>query len=88
MAIHVNQKEIEQQFSKLFSQVLQGEEIVIFAEGEEVARLVPASKVEKQSSLTKPKMRVPGIDKGRFVVPDDFDDPLPEDILAAFEGEA
>lgn len=30
--------------------------------------------------------RVPGIDEGRFVVPDDFDDPLPEDILKAFEG--
>jgi hypothetical protein len=33
------------------------------------------------------KMRVPGIDEGRFVVPDDFDDPLPPDILKAFEGE-
>ncbi|MGL5834962.1 MAG: hypothetical protein ACRC1Z_17280 [Waterburya sp.] len=33
------------------------------------------------------KMRFPGIDEGRFVVPDDFDDPLPPDILKAFEGE-
>ncbi|MDJ0591076.1 MAG: hypothetical protein QNJ72_13955 [Pleurocapsa sp. MO_226.B13] len=32
------------------------------------------------------KMRVPGIDEGRFVVPDDFDDPLPPDLLEAFEG--
>jgi hypothetical protein len=32
------------------------------------------------------KMRVSGIDEGRFVVPDDFDDPLPPDILKAFEG--
>lgn len=33
------------------------------------------------------KMRFPGIDEGCFVVPDDFDDPLPLDILKAFEGE-
>jgi hypothetical protein len=33
------------------------------------------------------KMRVPGIDEGRFLVPDDFDDPLPPDILKAFESE-
>jgi hypothetical protein len=27
-----------------------------------------------------------GLAKGEFVVPDDFDDPLPEDILRDFEG--
>ncbi|NJL23503.1 MAG: UPF0175 family protein [Leptolyngbyaceae cyanobacterium SM1_3_5] len=27
-----------------------------------------------------------GQDQGRFVVPEDFDRPLPEEILAAFEG--
>jgi hypothetical protein len=32
-------------------------------------------------------MRFPGIDEERFVVPDDFDDFLPPDILKAFEGE-
>lgn len=32
--------------------------------------------------------RIPGIDKGRFVVPDEFDDPLPADIMSAFEGES
>ena len=87
MTIHVNSKEAEQKFSQLFSQVLQGEEIVIFSDGEEMARLIPSSNVFKQSSSTKSKNRVPGIDKGRFVVPDSFDDPLPSDILAAFEGE-
>jgi hypothetical protein len=28
-----------------------------------------------------------GLCAGEFVVPDDFDDPLPEDILQAFESE-
>ena len=27
-----------------------------------------------------------GVDEGRFVVPDDFDDPLDEELLRAFEG--
>lgn len=42
-------------------------------------------------STTEPvtlTQRIPGIDKGRFIVPDNFDDPLPADILAAFEGES
>lgn len=29
-----------------------------------------------------------GLCAGEFVVPDDFDDPLPDDVIAAFEGEA
>lgn len=33
-----------------------------------------------------PPSRAYGLRKGEFVVPDDFDDPLPEDILDAFEG--
>ena len=28
-----------------------------------------------------------GLCAGEFVVPDDFDDPLPDDVIAAFEGE-
>jgi antitoxin (DNA-binding transcriptional repressor) of toxin-antitoxin stability system len=80
MTIHVNQQEAEQQFSELFSQVLQGEEVIISVQGQEMARLIP-------SNLSL-QPRVPGIDKGRFVVPDDFDDPLPEAIIKAFEGKS
>jgi hypothetical protein len=29
-----------------------------------------------------------GQDRGKFVLPDDFNAPLPEDILVAFEGGA
>ena len=88
MTIHVNRHEAAQQFSQLFSQVLKGEEIVITSGGEEMARLVPSFDTYKNSDSDKKNIRVPGIDKGRFVVPDDFDDPLPSDILAAFEGES
>ncbi|MEL6438125.1 MAG: hypothetical protein AAFQ80_02545 [Cyanobacteria bacterium J06621_8] len=45
-------------------------------------------KVTEQATLSTPKqqMRIPGIDEGRFIIPDDFDDPLPGDLLEAFEG--
>jgi len=33
-----------------------------------------------------PKPRPWGLAKGEFIVPDDFDAPLPESILADFEG--
>jgi hypothetical protein len=32
-------------------------------------------------------LRPYGLLAGQFVVPDDFDEPLPDDILAAFEGQ-
>jgi antitoxin (DNA-binding transcriptional repressor) of toxin-antitoxin stability system len=88
MTIHVNRQEAEQQFQQLFSQVLQGEEIVITSDGEEMARLVPSPNARKQDDSTTSNLRVPGIDKGRFVVPNDFDEELPDDMLAAFEGES
>ena len=45
MTIHVNRQEAEQQFSDLFSKVLEGEEIVIVVDGEEKARLVPSPQI-------------------------------------------
>lgn len=73
----MNMHEAKTHFSKLIARVEAGEEIVIARDGEPVARVVayraPASK------------RVPGRDRGWFSVPDDFDDPLPEDVQAGFE---
>lgn len=37
--------------------------------------------------LTPSPKRTLGALRGQFTVPDDFDAPLPEDILRAFEGE-
>jgi antitoxin (DNA-binding transcriptional repressor) of toxin-antitoxin stability system len=86
MTIYVNQQEAEQQFSQLLSQVLQGEEIIISIEGQDRARLILFAQNKAVTSSKVLGMRVPGIDEGRFVVPDDFDDPLPPDLLNAFEG--
>jgi prevent-host-death family protein len=69
--------EAKTQLSRLLRRVEDGEEIVIARGGRPVAKLVP---------VDAPRRRIFGIDRGRFVVPDDFDDPLPEDIQRAFEG--
>jgi len=41
--------------------------------------------------FTKPKPTSPvfaiGMDRGLYTVPDDFNDPLPPDVLAAFYGD-
>ncbi|MDE0224130.1 MAG: type II toxin-antitoxin system prevent-host-death family antitoxin [Gammaproteobacteria bacterium] len=72
----VNIHEAKTQLSRLLRQVSAGEEIVIARAGKPVAKLIPVD--------GEPK-RVFGLDKGLFEVPDDFDDPLPDDLLAEFE---
>jgi prevent-host-death family protein len=73
----VNIHEAKTHLSKLIARVEAGEEIVIARDGAAVARLVPV-----QQPIVK---RVPGRDRGLFSVPEDFDAPLPADILADFE---
>ena len=70
--------EAKAQFSKLLRRVAAGEEITITKRGVPMARLVPvaAQKVNRQL----------GFYEGKFTVPDDFDAPLPDEILDAFEG--
>lgn len=74
----VNLYEAKTQLSKLVERAARGEEVVIAKAGEPMARLVPLEPARKP--------RKPGAWKGRLVIAPDFDAPLPEDILAAFEG--
>ena len=75
----VNVYEAKTNFSKLLQRIAEGEEIVIANRGVPVARLIPFSE--------KPQGPRPlGIDKGRARIREDFDAPLPPDILAAFLG--
>jgi len=76
----VNTHEAKTQFSKLLKRVASGEEITIASRGVPVARLVPVG-------LGKAKRQL-GFYEGKFKVPDDFDAPLPDEILDAFEGKA
>lgn len=75
----VNIHQAETNFSQLLSRVELGEEIIIANQGIPIAKLVPFHpSSNRRASL--------GQDRGKFIVPEDFDAPLPEEILAAFEG--
>ena len=79
MAKPVNLYDAKTQLSKLVDRAADGEEIVIAKAGKPLARLVPLEK--------KKVRRVPGLWKGKIWVAPDFDDPLPPDLLAAFNGQ-
>lgn len=63
--------------SELLRRVAAGEEVTITSSGQPVARLVP---VPRQGARTF------GADRGRFTVPEDFNEPLPDDLRRAFDG--
>jgi prevent-host-death family protein len=67
--------------SRLLDAVADGEEILIARAGRPVARLVPLE------GATAPQRRQLGRLAGQFSVPEDFDAPLPENVLNGFEGQ-
>lgn len=75
----VNVHAAKTHFSSLLERVAAGEEIVIARAGKPVAMLTPlGSRVTAKRKL--------GRLSGSAVVPSDFDAPLPEGVLKAFEG--
>lgn len=77
--MEVNVHEAKTNFSKLLQRVALGEEVIIAKAGVPVAKLVPASTAQGKRPL--------GFLKGEIWMADDFDAPLPPDILAGFLGE-
>ncbi|MEJ3659030.1 type II toxin-antitoxin system Phd/YefM family antitoxin [Actinomycetes bacterium KLBMP 9759] len=63
--------------SELLRRVAGGEEVTITRGGEPVARLVP---------IQRRGPRKFGADEGVFEVPEDFNEPLPDELQRAFEG--
>ena len=76
----VNIHAAKTQLSRLVEQAAAGEEIIIARAGRPLARLVPLTEAAAG------RKRVLGMLAGQLQVPDSFDAPLPEDMLAAFEG--
>jgi prevent-host-death family protein len=74
----VNVHDAKTHFSELLKRVEGGEEILIARAGRPVAKLVPLRAPDKP--------REPGAWKGQVWIADDFDEPLPDEILDAFEG--
>ncbi len=70
----VNVHEAKTHLSKLLDRVEKGEEILLARNGKPVAKLIQAPKAP----------RVPGRLKGKIRMLDNFDDPLPPEIAAAF----
>jgi prevent-host-death family protein len=74
----VNIHQAKTQLSRLVERAAGGEEIVIAKSGKPVARLVPYA--------TKGPARRPGAMRGRIRIKKNFDEPLPREVLASFEG--
>jgi prevent-host-death family protein len=74
----VNVHQAKTELSRLLEAAEAGEEVVIARAGKPVARLVAIGAARKPRQL--------GRLAGKIRVPDNFDDPLPEEILALFEG--
>ena len=77
--MEINIHQAKTHFSRLLQRVAAGEEITIARAGVPVARLVAVEKKGTKRPL--------GFARDRVWVADDFDAPLPDDILAAFYGE-
>ncbi|HUP59403.1 MAG TPA: type II toxin-antitoxin system Phd/YefM family antitoxin [Thermoanaerobaculia bacterium] len=76
--MNVTVEEVEKHPHEYLHRVLGGETLVLFREEQPVAEIRPLS--------ADAGLRPFGLAKGEFVVPDDFDAPLPDDVLDQFEG--
>ncbi|CAM3422471.1 antitoxin [Mycobacterium intermedium] len=75
VAVRVGVHEAKTRLSELLRLVDSGQEVEIARGGEPVAKLVPFH--------TQDTRRL-GIDRGVYTVPDDFDAPLPDNVLESF----
>lgn len=72
----VNIYDAKTRLSQLLREMAAGEDIVIAKDGTPLARLVPFESKEEKREL--------GFARGRIVIHDDFEAPLPPDILEGF----
>jgi antitoxin (DNA-binding transcriptional repressor) of toxin-antitoxin stability system len=76
--LNVTGDEMQRDPLKYLHQVEAGETLVIVRADKATSELGPIT--------SSPQLQPFGLCKGEFTVPDDFDDPLPKDLLRAFEG--
>jgi prevent-host-death family protein len=72
----VKMYEAKTHLSRLIEEVQDGSEVIISRGAKAVAKLVPY--------IPKKQSRKPGYLKGKIRIADDFDAPLPEELLNAF----
>ena len=75
--MQVNIHEAKTHLSRLLNRVISGEEVIISKAGKPLAKLVPFDKPRKK--------RIPGRDRALGKIARDFNAPLPDELLEAFE---
>jgi prevent-host-death family protein len=78
MDMEVNVHEAKTQLSRLLKRVTDGEEIIISRAGVPVAKLIAVAPLSRERPL--------GAMDGQIYIAEDFDAPLPPDVLASFYG--
>lgn len=76
--MNVTIEEVEKHPREYLDRVLEGETLVLYRDDKPFAELRPLTE--------RAELRPIGLARGEFVVPDDFDAPLPDDVLDSFEG--
>jgi antitoxin (DNA-binding transcriptional repressor) of toxin-antitoxin stability system len=75
----VNLDDMQRNLPAYLQRVEAGETLVILRSGKPVAEVKPVDTADRA-------FRPFGLCAGEFTVPDDFDSPLPDQIMDAFEG--
>ncbi len=78
--IRLNIHEAKTHLSRYLSMIKKGETILLCKRNEPIAEIRP---LQSRRSEKRPV----GLAKGKFTVPPEFFEPLPEEILQAFHGE-
>ena len=78
MANIINIHEAKTHLSRIVDEVAAGSVVIIAKAGKPMARLMPLTGIPRAKKL--------GLLKGKIKVPDDFNAPLSEDVIADFEG--
>lgn len=75
--MNVSVEEVKRDPDGVIHRVMEGETVVLTDHDRPIAEIRPIDRVRRPRPF--------GLAAGTFVVPDDFDAPLPEDILRDFE---
>ncbi len=79
MMTKVTIDEVQRDVREYFRRVRAGEAFTVVQDHEPIAEIRPVAPANRH-------LRPFGLCAGEFMVPDDFDAPLPEDMVALFEG--
>ncbi len=78
--ITLNIDDIQQNLSGFIKLIQEGNSLIITQANQPIAEIKPIPTNQSQK-----ERRPIGLCEGEFVVPDDFNDPLPEEIIKLFE---